>query len=808
MKRQLEHDSAIDFVEQTATASKRDPYGRWRHSRDPVVLPRLAECLPAEQLAGFEKVWSSLSPCIADAVFVQDTGSQGRLKTLRRAYDAVYNLNASGLYDDNNYMTRLLFQKFVAHFVAQVSSRVAKHGLTSFVAIMRHVFDEWLPRLRFVLTPLAPKITDLMAVFGSSLPGIVERAVVSSLLETAGLQTICFAGAQQAASLAEVWWQGTNADLPDAIRFFRLLRLFDDGLAADLQRSLCMSCSSLFRSEEHWLPGLSAESQAGQFLRRLRVLIVAWMSSAPDSAAGLCLSLGKAVEPHLRRALDRPHTWPDGDVLSTSLAQMCLLLGLPDLLQWMFQQFCSTKVQQHMGRAPSPESRPSEELRAVSAFVSKEITALHRRLAAASITVKQQLVLVAEEFPLLVEALGTARAAGVGHPADYVAHTSSLFSTEVRRAMRSVLSHPLAQYYSISEILAFTVFSSPTGRGCLGDVVCLCTFLDSPSALVQPTIHVLGRRLLLERRRTLSGHEQSAVDALLRVLPENGASLQSGVQRMVQDLSISTEIAESFLAGSVRVSRAPPPSFQVLCQSYWQEAGTLACMKVPSALLDECTQFQAFFKTVHPNRKLTWSWALSTCLMVSTLGGQMRLLSGAALPQALLLLMFNDIDSHDSSFLADALGVTCFELRGILSSLCSPSLPLLEMVPAPGTGPVPVYTVRVNAQFSSARSKLLMPELRICSQVEDSRQGEDAQRQPAHVDPQRSTVERAALLDATIVRIMKSEKRIKFDALVATVVGALPGSWVPEVREIKRQVELLIDREFLARADVDYLIYN
>ncbi len=60
-----------------------------------------------------------------------------------------------------------------------------------------------------------------------------------------------------------------------------------------------------------------------------------------------------------------------------------------------------------------------------------------------------------------------------------------------------------------------------------------------------------------------------------------------------------------------------------------------------------------------------------------------------------------------------------------------------------------------------------------------------------------------SVLEATIVRIMKGRKKLTLQLLIDAVVSDVSKRFPPDVKEIKKRVESLIDREFLKRDDED-----
>lgn len=68
-------------------------------------------------------------------------------------------------------------------------------------------------------------------------------------------------------------------------------------------------------------------------------------------------------------------------------------------------------------------------------------------------------------------------------------------------------------------------------------------------------------------------------------------------------------------------------------------------------------------------------------------------------------------------------------------------------------------------------------------------------------------VERGATIDAAIVRIMKSRKVLSHIHLVSEILQHL-NFFVPDPRQIKQRIEMLIEKEYLRRDITDNKSYH
>ncbi|KAK6330179.1 hypothetical protein TWF730_004675 [Orbilia blumenaviensis] len=66
---------------------------------------------------------------------------------------------------------------------------------------------------------------------------------------------------------------------------------------------------------------------------------------------------------------------------------------------------------------------------------------------------------------------------------------------------------------------------------------------------------------------------------------------------------------------------------------------------------------------------------------------------------------------------------------------------------------------------------------------------------------------RGLIIQAAIVRTMKSHKKMKYSLLVDEVIRSLQSRFKPDIPAIKRNIDILLDREYLERGDGDQLTY-
>jgi cullin 3 len=182
--------------------------------------------------------------------------------------------------------------------------------------------------------------------------------------------------------------------------------------------------------------------------------------------------------------------------------------------------------------------------------------------------------------------------------------------------------------------------------------------------------------------------------------------------------------------------------------------------------------------------------------------------------QAFVLLLFNNNDTMTYEQIHGALGIPETELKRSLQSLACGKFKILlkerksnHLILSCVAKSREVHTddkFTFNPSFAAPQFRIKVPTIAISNSTSRLAETDQEQRQT------RQKVEEARkhMIDAAIVRIMKSRKTMAHNTLVAEVTHQLVGRFAPDLVMIKRRVELLIDREYLTRDAADRKVYN
>ncbi|KAH7941929.1 hypothetical protein HPB49_018584 [Dermacentor silvarum] len=166
--------------------------------------------------------------------------------------------------------------------------------------------------------------------------------------------------------------------------------------------------------------------------------------------------------------------------------------------------------------------------------------------------------------------------------------------------------------------------------------------------------------------------------------------------------------------------------------------------------------------------------------------------------QMCLLMLFNSRDKMSYDEIASETEIPEKDLIRALSSLCTGKASERVLTKTPDTAEVQRDNVfAVNGAFMSSRQIV-----KIQSCQKDSADTEYDKSLVANLGQ-----ERKYMIEAAIVRIMKTRKKLSHNDLVIEVMNQLRARFTPSSATLKKVVDDLIGREYLERATEDPGVY-
>ncbi|PPQ69073.1 hypothetical protein CVT26_003548 [Gymnopilus dilepis] len=303
----------------------------------------------------------------------------------------------------------------------------------------------------------------------------------------------------------------------------------------------------------------------------------------------------------------------------------------------------------------------------------------------------------------------------------------------------------------------------------------------------------LAKRLL--QGRSVSDDAERGMLAKLKV--ECGVQFTQKMEGMFNDMRISADTTKEYLE---HVSRTTAPeveiSVTIMTSNAWPITHSASACILPPEMSKACKSFEKFYLDRHSGRRLSWQLSLGNADVVVQFKNRVHELNVATFALVILLL-FEEDGLLTYSYIKEATQIEEPELKRHLQSLASGKFKILKKHP-PGRDVNPDDQFSFNADFTAPTKKIKVPT--ISSKVESTEERKETR--------DRIEEERKHLMEACIVRVMKSRKKMTHNDLVNEVTQQLTNKFLPEPLMIKKRIEHLIEREFLERSEEDRRTYR
>ncbi|XP_050527611.1 cullin-3 [Daktulosphaira vitifoliae] len=325
----------------------------------------------------------------------------------------------------------------------------------------------------------------------------------------------------------------------------------------------------------------------------------------------------------------------------------------------------------------------------------------------------------------------------------------------------------------------------------------------------------LAKRLLLNK--SISNDNEKNMISKLKT--ECGCQFTSKLEGMFKDMSISNTIMEEFkehiTKSENRNVQSVDLTVRVLTTGFWPTHSLSKC-NIPLVPRSAFEEFRLFYLGKHNGRQLTLQPQLgsadlnaiffepkrtavsSTINNISSQPAERKHIIQVSTYQMCVLLMFN---THEKLTFEDIQSETDIPEKDLIRALQSlalgkPSQRILLKSPK-------CKEIEMNHEFSvndSFTSKLHRVKIQTVAAKGDTEPERKETRSKVDED-------RKHEIEAAIVRIMKSRKKMTHNSLVMEVMEQLKSRFLPSPVIIKKRIEGLIEREYLARSPEDRRTY-
>ncbi|OAQ68048.1 ubiquitin ligase subunit CulD [Pochonia chlamydosporia 170] len=302
----------------------------------------------------------------------------------------------------------------------------------------------------------------------------------------------------------------------------------------------------------------------------------------------------------------------------------------------------------------------------------------------------------------------------------------------------------------------------------------------------------LARRLLMGR----SASQDAERNMLTKLRGECGSNFTHNLEQMFKDQELARDEMDSYKQWSEsNLERKPPVDLTVmiLSASAWPTYPDVR-VNLPDEVATQIERFDKHYKNKHTGRILTWKHSLAHCsIKASFPKGTKELLVSAF--QAVVLMMFNK-EPEGGFFtyqqISAATGLQGGDLDRTLQSLACGKARVITKHPK-GRDVNSTDTFTFNKAFSDPKYRVKINQIQLKETKEENKATHERIAQDRRFETQ-----------AAIVRIMKSRKSMGHAELVAEVINLTKKRGSVEPAAIKKEIESLIEKDYLEREDNSY----
>ncbi|KAJ4294759.1 ubiquitin ligase (cullin) of SCF [Collariella sp. IMI 366227] len=305
---------------------------------------------------------------------------------------------------------------------------------------------------------------------------------------------------------------------------------------------------------------------------------------------------------------------------------------------------------------------------------------------------------------------------------------------------------------------------------------------------------MLARRLV----HSNSSSDDAETSMISKLKEACGFEYTNKLQRMFQDMQISKDLNAGFREHVQSLgTKGLDSSYSILGTGFWPLTAPGTNFNPPEEVAADCERFGRFYKNKHEGRKLTWLWQLCKGEVKANYvkNAKMPYTFQVSIYQMAVLLLFNEKDRNTYEEIASTTQLNSDALDPSLGILLKAKVLTLDAkAGAPKIGPGAVFALNYDFKNKKYRVNLNV------GMKSETKQEEAETNKTIEED-------RKLLLQSAIVRIMKARKRMKHQQLVSETINQIRARFVPKVSDIKKCIEILLDKEYLERLEDDDIGY-
>mmetsp|Transcript_19937 Transcript_19937/g.51748 ORF Transcript_19937/g.51748 Transcript_19937/m.51748 type:complete len:787 (+) Transcript_19937:157-2517(+) len=320
----------------------------------------------------------------------------------------------------------------------------------------------------------------------------------------------------------------------------------------------------------------------------------------------------------------------------------------------------------------------------------------------------------------------------------------------------------------------------------LDDTVAIFVYLSDADIFQKHYANLFAKRLIKESSAS-DDYEQALISKLKQV---RGVEWTRNFQCMFSDISTSREVMKDFRDTEMRHSCLKNFTSKVLRLNAWPLAqlDEVAKIRVPTVLLKCVDQYTMFYKMKHHGRRLSWMYNLGTCDVGTLFTTRKSEKISYTITMSVMQLAALDIfESQRQCTVGEIAAIT--QMSDNTAQDCIDTFLKIKLLTQNKDG-----VLEVNKSFKSKRPKFSIAKMsrRLRKNQEDALDKDIVK-------------ERGYVMQAILVRVMKmaDEKKMSMRNLIGKAIKQLAKRFKADVKALKKEVEMLIEKEYFRRDEKD-----